>query len=106
MLSLLLPVENSPDHLKGKPTLSGAPILERIKSRAIARWGEERWLLELVREYCKIIDDEAATVRNRKPQIQRAFEVGSCTLDTAIALAAAVGCQFQMACNTVEIEKF
>ncbi|UBF27461.1 hypothetical protein K9N68_05815 [Kovacikia minuta CCNUW1] len=74
-------------------------ILERIRERAIARWGEEKWLLELVREYCKIMGE--GTVRTRKSQIERVFEVGSCTVDTAIALAAAVGCRFQMACMEI-----
>lgn len=74
-------------------------ILELIQQRAIARWGDEKWLLELVREYCKITGE--GTVRTRKSQIERAFEAGSCTVDTAIALAAAVGCRFQMACTEI-----
>ncbi|MGJ3252344.1 MAG: hypothetical protein ACFE0J_14640 [Elainellaceae cyanobacterium] len=86
--------------------VSGKTVLERIKDRAITKWGEENWLLEIVREYCNLSDDPKATVRNRKPQIQRAFEVGSCTLDTAIVLAAAVGCRFQMACVSIEVEEF
>jgi hypothetical protein len=77
-------------------------ILEKIQELAEEKWGD-KWLLELVREYCQISGDESATVRTRKPQITRAFEVGSCTLETAIALAAAVGCKFQMSCTSIEV---
>lgn len=109
MLSLLLNVENSPTYLSDKPSADAASILERIKQRAIAKWSEEKWLANLVREYVKIAQaqgDDKATPINRRPQIERAFKVGSCTLDTAINLAAAVGCRFQMACTTVEVEEF
>lgn len=40
----------------------------------------------------------------RRAQLERAFESGSCTLETAIILAAATGCRFQMAC--LEVEEF
>jgi hypothetical protein len=109
MLSLLLNVEESPSDLNDKPPVTAAAILERIKQRSIARWGEEKWLANLVREYVKIAQaqgDDKATPINRRPQIERAFKVGSCTLDTAITLAAAVGCRFQMACTSIEIEEF
>jgi hypothetical protein len=91
---------------------TAAAILERIKQRAIAKWGEEKWKANLVREYVKFakLQDpqkhKDATSVNRRPQIERAFEVGSCTLDTAIILAAAVGCRFQMACTEVTVEEF
>lgn len=107
MLSLLAIVEDSPDYLQQKPTLGGVPVLECIKIRAIDRWGEKKWLVELVREYVKITNaqgDEKATTINRRPQIERAFKVGSCTLDTAIVLAAAVGCKFQLHCTTIRVE--
>ncbi|KAM3107286.1 hypothetical protein [Phormidesmis sp. 146-33] len=78
-------------------------ILERIKARAINKFGE-KWLLNLVREYVAICGDEKATVINRRNQIERAFNVGSCNADTLIMLAAAVGCRFQMICVTEEIE--
>lgn len=89
----------------GTPTA----VLNTIKARAIARWGEADWLLEIVREYVRLAQqqgDGKATVNNRKSQIQRAFEVNSCRLDTAMLLAAAVGCQFQMVCTEVQITKF
>jgi predicted RNA-binding Zn ribbon-like protein len=87
---------------------TGKEILEAIQRRAIARWGE-KWVAELVKAYVQIAiakGDAEATVVKRRPQIERAFKTGSCTLDTAIALAAAVGCRFQMACVSVEIEEF
>lgn len=109
MLSLLLDVEESPSYLNNKPLITAATILERIKQRSIARWGEEKWIAGLVREYVKVANangDDKATTINRRPQIERAFKAGSCTLDTAITLAAAVGCRFQMACVSVEVEEF
>jgi hypothetical protein len=82
-------------------------ILETIKGRAIAQWGEKKWLAALAQEYVKIVQtqgDAEATYENRRRQIYRVFEAYSCTLDTAIALTAAVGCRFQMTCTNVHIE--
>ena len=87
---------------------SPSAVLDAIKTRAIARWGDD-WLLEIVREYVRLANaqgDTKATVNNRKSQTQRAFEVGSCRLDTAMLLAEAVGCQFQMVCTEVQVTKF
>ena len=81
-------------------------ILERIKARAIAKFGE-KWLLNLVREYVAISianGDEKATVINRRNQIERVFQAGSCNADTLIMLAASVGCRFQMVCKIEEVE--
>jgi hypothetical protein len=82
--------------------------LESIKARAIARWGDD-WLLEIVREYVRLANskgDTKAAVNNRKSQMQRAFEVGSCRLETAMLLAEAVGCRFQMVCTEVQVTEF
>jgi len=109
MLSLLLNVETSPNYLSNQTLTTAATILGHIKQRAIVLWGEEKWLVNLVREYAKVAQaqgDQRATPNNRRAQIHRTFEVGSCTLDTAILLAAAVGCRFQMSCTTVEIKQF
>jgi hypothetical protein len=87
-------------------TTSCKAILERIQERATKKWAE-RWLPNLVREYVAIArsqGDEVATAVNRRPQIERAFTVGSCTADTLIMLAASVGCRFQMVCTVEEIE--
>lgn len=83
-------------------------ILEKIQARAVSRWGEKKWKVNLVKEYTRIAfenGDENATVVNRRNQIERAFEVGSCTTDTMIMLAASVGCRFQMVCTVEEIEE-
>ena len=82
--------------------------MESIKARAIARWGDD-WLLEIVREYVRLANskgDTKATVNNRKSQMQRACEVGSCRLETAMLLAEAVGCRFQMVCTEVQVTEF
>ena len=82
--------------------------MESLKARAIARWGDD-WLLEIVREYVRLANskgDTKATVNNRKSQMQRAFEVGSCRLETAMLLAEAVGCRFQMVCTEVQVTEF
>jgi hypothetical protein len=80
-------------------------ILDKLREKAIAKWGEKRWVVELVKNYVKIAienGDESATAINRRPQIERAFNVGSCSADTLILIAAAVGAQFQLAFMTVE----
>jgi len=82
-------------------------LLEAIQRRAIVKWGERRWLLELTRTYCQIYQakgDEKATIDNRRKQIQRVFEQWGCTLETAIALALCVGCRIQLACTEITIE--
>jgi hypothetical protein len=87
---------------------SPSTVLEVIKARAIARWGDD-WLLEIVREYVRLANsqgDAKATVNSRKSQLQRAFEVGSCRLETAMLLAEAIGCQFQLVCTEVQVVKF
>ncbi|MCY7283360.1 MAG: hypothetical protein LH679_07925 [Cyanobacteria bacterium CAN_BIN43] len=40
---------------------------------AIARWGEDRWILELVRVYAKL---DGTTPVKRRSQIVRAFNMG------------------------------
>jgi hypothetical protein len=107
MLSLLDPVESSPKYLHDPSPVTAAMILERIRQRAVERWGEEKWQVNLVREYARIAyaqGDENATPNNRRTQVIRVFESKKCTLDTAVLLAAAVGCRFQMICTTIEVE--
>lgn len=89
-------------------TATSRVILDRIKERAIAKWGN-KWMAKLAREYAAIAKsrgDEKATAVTRRAQLERAFESGSCTLETAIMLAAAVDCRFQMACYEIAIEEF
>lgn len=84
-------------------------ILEAIQNRAVQRWGEANWRAELARATVKVLrecGDTEATYETRRRQIYRVFEAYSCTLETAIALVAAVGCRFQMTCTKIEIEEF
>jgi len=106
MLNLAYKLERLPSYGE-QPKSSSGDVLEAIKRRAIARWGEEKWLLNLVREYVRLEGGDVKPVQ-RRSQIVRAFETGSCTLETAMLLAAAVGCKFQMRCETlsVEVEEF
>jgi hypothetical protein len=71
-------------------------ILEEIKKRAIAKWGD-KWRLEITREYCNITGE--GSVRTRSSQISRVFEAKGCSLETAIHLAKAVDCQMAMTCT-------
>lgn len=87
-------------------TTSCKAILERIKARAIDRWGE-KWIAKLVHSYVAIVQsqgDEKATAVNRRPHVERIFQTGSCNADTLIALASAVGCRFQLICTTITEE--
>jgi hypothetical protein len=90
--------------MKNMPEETAAKILNSIKARAIAKWGEDRWLANITREYVKITQD--GSVSTRKAQIKRAFVNGGCNLSTAIALAKTVGCNMQLAYIQVEIEDF
>ncbi len=89
-------------------TATGKEILEAIRRRAMERW-QDKWMAELVKAYVKIAianGDEGATVVKRRSQLERAFEGGSCTINTLIWLAAAVGCRLQLVCTSVEVEEF
>jgi hypothetical protein len=90
--------------MKNMPEETAAKILNSIKARAIAKWGEDRWLANITREYVKITQE--GDVSTRKAQIKRAFVNGGCNLSTAIALAKTVGCNMQLAHIQVEIEDF
>jgi hypothetical protein len=79
--------------------LTAETVLEKVKSLAIARWGEDDWVLELVRVYAKL---DGTTAAKRRSQIVRAFEVGGCTLDTAILLLECVGCRLKIERTVVE----
>lgn len=88
------------------PAILTERFIEAIKTQAIEKWGEKRWVLELTRAYCEICQeygDTTATVDTRRRSIARIFEVKGCNLETAIALARCVGCNFQLACTRVEI---
>lgn len=81
-------------------------ILERIKARAIQKYGE-KWMAGLTNSYvllAKAQGDDKATAGNRRTQLERIFDRGSCSADSLIMLAAAVGCRFQMVCTVEEVE--
>ena len=93
-----------------EPT-SSAAVLNAIKARAIKVWGEDNWNKEIIKAYIELeqqqgVDAKKASYVNRRTQILRAFETGSCRLDTAMLLAQAVGCQFQLVCTEVQVLKF
>lgn len=77
-----------------------------IQRLAIERWGSEitgygkpKWQPELVNAYCAIAQaqgEEDAKPVNRRSQIMRALETGSCTADTLILLYAALGCRLEV----------
>ena len=72
--------------------------LELISKLAAEKWGDA-WMKELTREYCKISQsqgEETATYDNRRTQIKRVFEIGSCTADTLIILYYAIDCELEI----------
>jgi hypothetical protein len=82
-------------------------LLKKVKERAILRWGERKWELELIRAYCQLYrqkGDENVTIDRRRTQIRRVFSAYSCTLETAIALATCVGCKVQLQCIEISTE--
>jgi hypothetical protein len=88
--------------------ISSSDILARIKSRAIELWGD-KWIANISKEYANLAaaaGDTKANPVSRRRQLERAFTEGSCTLNTAILLAAAVGCRFQMSCTETRTIEF
>ena len=79
--------------------LTAKAILERVKTLAIAKWGEDEWIPKIVQAYAKL---EGTSAAKRRSQIVRVFEVGSCNLDTAILLLDVVGCRLKIERPVVE----
>lgn len=80
-------------------------VLERIKEQAIAKWGD-KWMAKLATNYAEIArsrGDEKATAVTRRAQLERAFDTGGCNLETALMLAQAVGCRFQLICTETKV---
>lgn len=89
--------------MKDMEVSDSSDVLKTIRDVAQERWGD-KWLPEIVKAYVTIAQskgDEKATPVSRRPQLERAFERGSCNLDTALMLAASVECNFQLTCKTV-----
>lgn len=70
-----------------------ATILDQIKAKAIALWGD-KWMTELTKMYvviAKANGDDTATPVKRRPQIQRAFQNNGCHSETLLILIQAAG---------------
>ena len=76
-------------------------LLDVVRSRAIARWGERHWQSELARATVEIFQrtDPTATYTGRRRQLYRVFEEYSCTSSTLLALIEAAGCRLQLVCT-------
>lgn len=88
---------------------TSASLLNAVKARAIELWGEDRWFKELVKEYVRLENQQSDDAKetnyiNRRNQIRRALETGSCRLDTALLLVAAVGHKLQMVKVVTDVE--
>jgi hypothetical protein len=74
-------------------------LLQTIRAEATKRWGEEKWVLNLTKEYCKILHANGeleAKVPNLRRSVERSIVDGTCSLENLIALAHCVGCRIQM----------
>jgi hypothetical protein len=81
-------------------------LIQAIHTEALRRWGEEKWVVNLTKEYCKVLQangDEEATVVNRRRSVERALTEETCNLENLIALAHCVGCRIQLICVREEI---
>jgi hypothetical protein len=79
--------------------LTSEAILGKVKTLAIERWGEDDWTLQIVRAYAEL---DGTTAKKRRSTILRAFEEGSCTLNTAILLLETVGCKLKIERTVIE----
>ncbi|NJP12691.1 MAG: hypothetical protein HC866_27180 [Leptolyngbyaceae cyanobacterium RU_5_1] len=81
-------------------------LLDVVRKRAIAHWGEKNWRAELARATVTVLQqmgDTDATYETRRRQLYRVFETESCTTDTLLALVEAVGCRLQLVCTEIKI---
>lgn len=83
--------------------------VQTIQRLAEEKWGTElnrhgkpEWQARLVARFVELYNEgleegvEEATTLNRRSQVLRTFERGSCGLDTAILLYAAVDCEVRI----------
>lgn len=88
------------------PKETKSKILKAVQAEAVRQWGEDKWVLNLTKAYCKILQangDTEATVVNRRRSVERALTEETCNLENLIALAHCVGCRVQLACTREEI---
>jgi hypothetical protein len=81
-------------------------LIQAIYTEAVSRWGEEKWVVNLTREYCKILQangDDSATITNRRRSVERALTEETCNLENLIGLAHCVGCRVQLKCDREEV---
>ncbi len=78
-------------------------VLEKIRKRAIEKWGEVEWKARLTDRYTAIriaTDKKDATKIKCRSHIETIFSSGQCKADTLFQLVAAVECQVKFFCNT------
>jgi hypothetical protein len=76
-----------------KPTMTETEILDAIQAKAIALWGDDRWLTDLTRKYNELHHEDGDTVeayRRKRPTLGRLFDGGNPGLETVIKLAQCV----------------
>jgi hypothetical protein len=81
-------------------------FIQAVLAEAKRRWGEEKWVVNLTKEYVKVLHangDTEATVINRRRSVERALVEETCNLENLIALAHCVGCRVQLKCTREEI---
>jgi hypothetical protein len=74
-------------------------FIQAVLTEAKQRWGEEKWVVNLTKEYVKVLHangDTEATVVNRRRSVERALVEETCNLENLIALAHCVGCRLQL----------
>jgi hypothetical protein len=81
-------------------------LIQAIHAEAVSRWGEKKWVVNLTKEYCKILHangESEATVPNMRRSVQRALVEETCNLENLIVLAHCVGCRVQLVCTREEL---
>jgi hypothetical protein len=76
-----------------RSTMTETEILDAIKAKAIALWGDDRWLADLTRKYNELFHedgDTTAAFRRKRPHLGRLFDGGNPGLDTVLKLAQCV----------------
>jgi hypothetical protein len=88
------------------PKETKSRLIQAVRTEAVRRWGEDRWVLNLTKEYLKVLHtngDTEATVTNRRRSVERALTEETCNLENLIGLAYCVGCRIQMTCVREEV---
>jgi hypothetical protein len=81
-------------------------FLQAVITEAKQRWGEEKWVVNLTKEYIKVLHangDTEATVVNRRRSVERALVEETCNFENFIALAHCVDCRIQLTATRTEV---